>query len=441
MEETKQAGTSPAAGQGAQQPRPQPAQAPQAQPGAQGQGPQGQPAKPAQQGQQNTPPAKPAPPKPAQVNVLPAATPARPRRRHWMLLLSFVLWVIAPLCVVGWYLTAVAADQYASHVGFSVRTEEVGSAVELLGGITELSGSSSKDTDILYEYIQSQQIVRRVNERLDLASIYARPDDPVFGLGDDTRIEALADYWQRMVNVFYDRSSGLIEVRVLSFDPEDSFRIASVLFEESSTMINRLSAIARSDATRYAAEELAQAQERLTRARQDTTAFRNRTQIVDPSADIQGQMGLLNSLQTKLADAIIERELLIDSSSSNDPRVVQANRRIEVIRKQIAEERGQFGGTDGDGVRDYSELLAEYEALAANQEFAEQSYRSARAAYDAATAEAQRQSRYLASYIEPTRAETAEYPRDYMILLVAGAFLFFSWAIGAMGFYALRDRR
>lgn len=378
-------------------------------------------------------------PKPA---LRPTVSDARPRRRHMVLLLVFLLWVVVPMAVSIWYLYGVAKDQYASHVGFSVRTEEVGSAIELLGGITELSGSSSSDTDILYEYIQSQQLVRSVNEQLDLVSIYNRPDDPVFSLGEDARIEALAHYWERMVKIFYDRGSGLIEIRVLAFDPADAQAIASVVFSESSTMINQLSAIARADATRYAEEELAQAEERLKIANRELTAFRNRTQIVDPSADIQGQMGLLNSLQAQLAKAIIEHELLLQTSSQNDPRVVQEQRRINVIRQQIHAERQRFGGqqaTGGDNP--FSKLLEEYQALELDRQFAEKSYLSALATRDAAVTEAQRKSRYLATHIKPTLAETAEYPRRMMLLALMAGFLVVSWSIMVMVYYSLRDRR
>lgn len=370
-----------------------------------------------------------------------AAPSARPKRRHYFLLVSFVLWVIAPLGVSGVYLYSTALDQYASHVGFSVRKEEVGSAVELLGGITELSGSSSSDTDILYEFIQSQQLVRIVNERLNLTKTYHRPEDPIFGLSEDTRIEALSNYWKKMVKVFYDRGSGLIEVRVLAFDPQDAQNIATAIFEESTRMINELSAIARADTTRYAEEELNRAVERLKNARKAQTAFRNRTGIVDPSADIQGQMGLLNSLQAKLADAIIERELLLESTNEKDPRVVQAQRRIEVIQQQIDEERERFGGGESPESGQFSRLLEEYQGLAVDSEFAEKAYLSAQASYDASLAEAQRKSRYLASYIEPTLAETAEYPRRFVTLVVIGALMFISWSILTMIYYSLRDRR
>ena len=238
-----------------------------------------------------------------------------------MVLFSFLLLVVAPLGGAGWYLYTVADDQYASHVGFSVRKEEVGSAVELLGGITDLSGSSSSDTDILYEFIQSQQMVRIIDKRLNLKEIYHNPDDIIFGLGDDGRIEALSSYWGRMVKVFYDSASGLIEIRVLAFDPAHARAIAQAVFEESSRMINDLSTIAREDATRYAREELDRGVERLKAAKAAMTAFRSRTRIVDPLADIQGQTGLLNSLQEQLAAASAVRTSTLSSRMRMDSKM------------------------------------------------------------------------------------------------------------------------
>ncbi|MFD2741469.1 sugar transporter [Sulfitobacter aestuarii] len=372
------------------------------------------------------------------------APAARMRRRHLLLILSFVLWVLAPVSFSAWYLYGVAKDQYASHVGFSVRKEEVGSAIELLGGITELSGSSSSDTDILYEFIQSQQIVRLVDEKLDLTRIYHRPEDPIFSLGEDTRIEALADYWNRMIKVFYDSASGLIEVRVLAFDAQDAQDIALTLFDESSRMINELSAIARADAMSYAVEELDRAVERLKETRQAKIAFQNRTQIVDPSADIQGQMGLLNTLQSQLAATGIELRLLLDNSTpEGDPRVQQARRRIAAIEGLIEQERDKFGGAGSvvDSKDAYSELLGEFEALQVDLEFAQKSYLSAQAARDVAFAEAQRKSRYLAMHVAPTLAETPQYPRRLVLLGMLAALAFISWAIMVMIYYSLRDRR
>ena len=110
---------------------------------------------------------------PKVVEVAPIAPPAQMRRRHWGVLLSFVLLVLAPVGVSAWYLWAVAHDQYGSVVGFTVRQEEGGNASDMLGGFAASLGGAStqKDTDILYEYMQSRDLVVRVNEEVDALRI------------------------------------------------------------------------------------------------------------------------------------------------------------------------------------------------------------------------------------------------------------------------------
>jgi capsular polysaccharide transport system permease protein len=386
-----------------------------------------------------------ADPREGRASAVPPPVPrARMRRRHWGLLVSFVLAVLLPLAVTGWYLWRVAVDQYASTVGFSVRREEFQSAVDLLGGLGQISGASSSDTDILYNFIRSQELVARIDARLDLRSMYSRPwpADPVFAFNPSGTIEDLLDYWSYAVSVAYDGTSGLLTLRVLAFDPADAQAIATAIFEESSVMINELSAIAREDATRYARAELDRAVARLTEARQAMTDFRLRTQIVDPQADIQGQMGLLSTLQGQLAAALIEYDLLRETARPGDPRLAQAERRIAVIELRIAEERRKFGeGGQGPGGEDYARLVAEFERLSVERQFAEEAYRSARVAYDAAVAEAQRKSRYLAAHIRPTRAERSAYPQRWLLFGLSGFFLTCLWAVGALVYYSLRDRR
>ncbi|QDC11474.1 sugar transporter [Oceanicola sp. D3] len=355
-----------------------------------------------------------------------------------------ILMVIAPVAVAAWYLFTQAEDQYASTLGFSVRKEDTGSAVEILGGITDLTGgSSTNDTDILFEYIQSPNMVRAVMQEVDLVAAYTRASDPVFSLGEDTRIEAMSDYWTRMVQVYFDRSNHLIEIRVKAFTPQDAHAIALAIRKESDRTINALSAVAREDATRYARAELDRALERLKASRAALTEFRTRNQIVDPEADIRGRMGLLNTLQGELANALIELDLLRQNSRNDDPRIVQADRRVEVIRQRISEERARFS-SEGDANEEreaYSQLIGQYEALAVDQKFAEEAYVATLAAYDVAVADGQRQSRYLATYIEPELAETPLFPRRWSILMTLLGALATTWTVLTMVYYSLRDRR
>ncbi len=372
------------------------------------------------------------------------ARPAMARRRHYGVLVSFVVMVLVPAAIVAGYLWLVATDQYASTVGFSVRKEETSSAVEILGGITQLSGSSTSDTDILYEYIQSQKMVAKLQQKLDLATLWSKPEnDPVFAYHPDGTIEDLVEYWSRMVKVYYDSGSGLIEIRVLAFDPQDAQDIAREIYSESSDMINELSAIAREDAVRYAREDLTKAVERLKQAREAVTLFRNENRVVDPTADIATQAGLLGTLQTQLAEALIDLDILDGTTRSTDPRIARAERRIKVIEARIDDERRKRGITgSGDNQQKlFSTLVGEYERLIVDREFAEKTYISALASYDTALADARRQSRYLAAHIQPTKAEKSLYPQRGVLLGLITLFLFMAWAILVLVAYSLKDRR
>jgi capsular polysaccharide transport system permease protein len=363
------------------------------------------------------------------------------RRRHRAMVLLFLLWVVLPTALSAAYLYFVAADQYASRVGFSIRKEENSSAIELLGGITELSGNSSSDANFLYKYIGGREMMQAVDIKVGLKSIYARADDPVFGLSADATIEKMERYWNRMVKVFFDTGDGLIEVQVKAFAPADARKIAQTILDESSRMVNDLTDVAREDTIRYARDELDHSIDRLKNARQALTAFRNRTQIVDPGLDIAGRMGLLNQLQTELATSLIDLDMLQANTGARDPRIVQTQQRIDFIEDRIRSERAKVSDAESDEGVAYSKLLDEFESLRVDLEFAEKAYVSSLAAYDAAQAQAQKQTRYLAPYIAPTLAEEAEYPQRLLLIALIAGFLVLTWGIAALLFYSVRDRR
>lgn len=390
-------------------------------------------------------PASPARDAPAEAadRIRPAGM-ARSRRRHWIVLVSFLVMVALPTLLVGWYLWTQATDRYVSTMGFSVRTEEAESAIELLGGITGMSGSSSSDTDVLYDFLKSPEIVAKIDADLDLRGIWSS-GDPLFSYHPPGTIEDLTDHWQRMVGVYYNSATNILELQVQAFDAQNAHDITARIFEESSALINRLSAIAREDATAYARDELHTAVERLKTAREAVTRFRNRTQIVDPAASIQSQMGILSSLQEQLAQTLIDLDILRQITSENDPRIQQAERRIEVIEGRIGQESAKLGmgstssSAGSGGV--FADLVGEYERLMVDQQFAEEAYTAAMAAYDGAVAEARRQTRYLAAHIQPTLAERPTRPYRVELTAITVLFSFMIWGIIVLMAYALRDRR
>ena len=172
------------------------------------------------------------------------------------------------------------------------------------------------------------------------------------------------------------------------------------------------------------------------------TAFRNRTQTIDPASDLQSQAGLLANLQSQLAQALIDSDMLAASTQNANARGTQAATRIKVIEDRIAAERAKLGlGTNGASTEVFATMVGDFERLSVDREFAETGYRAAQLGYEAAQADVRRQTLYLAAHIAPTLAETAQFPQRQMILGTVFMFLFLAWSIAAMVYYSVRDRR
>lgn len=387
-------------------------------------------------------PAQPIRPSGPVINALPTASRSRLRRRHIALIGSFFIMVLLPVLVAAWYLWARAADQYSSMLGFSVHREDGASTLGLLAGISSFTSTgSTPDTDIIYNYIFSQQVVSEIQGELDLASIWSKPSgDPWYSYDTTGSIEDLLEYWKDMVSVYYDSSTRLMEVRVLAFDPDDAQRIAQAIYEKSGVMINKLNEIANEDAVAFSRKEMEETREKLIIARQEMTAFRNKYQIVDPTLDLQSQSTILSALEQELAQALIDFDLLVGTTAPDDPRMKVLDRRITVIRDRIAAERSKIG-TLGSDEQSMADVVAEYERLTVDREFAEASHTAARAAYEAARAQATRQTRYLAAHVLPTRAETSRFPEREKKLATVAVFLIMLWGVLVLVFYSLRDRR
>ncbi|QDY70101.1 hypothetical protein [Qingshengfaniella alkalisoli] len=377
-----------------------------------------------------------------------AVPKATVKRRHKFLGLSFVVMVLLPALLTIGYLWLRAEDRYASTTAFSVRTEDTGSALESFAGIPALGVSpmNTPDSDILYQFIQSQRMVEIIDQDVDLRSMFNvhHDQDPVFALDPSASLEDLVDYWSRIVSIIYEPDNGLMTLEVQAFNPQDAQRIGQAILEESSSLINELSQIARDDTIRLAQEELDKAAVRLKETRLELSRFRDIEQIVDPTADLAGQMGVIGALQQSLAEAMIRRDTLVGTTENpNDPRIVQADRTIEAIKARILDERenigaAQVGAKENDPL---SRIVGEYEGLLVDREFAEKSYLAALASYDSAVAEARRQSRYLAVHIQPTQAESAIYPRRVTLTILVSVMAFLIWTLFVLVAYSIRDRR
>ena len=282
-------------------------------------------------------------------------------------------------------------------------------------------------------------MVQAVDAKLDLRRIYNRagPRDFIFSLGAAPSIEALTNYWNRMVSVAIDVEGGIIHVRANAFTPGDATAVASAILAESGALVNRLSNQAREDAVRFARDELDETQEKLKVQRAEDRRLPPR----EPSGRSRRRRRRPDG--AALGDA--ERARQGDGRARPAPFLRRQRRPARPPgrtahrrdRKRIDDERSALGA-EGPGTT-LTDVVGSYEALRVDLEFAQAAYTQALAAETAARAEARRQSRYLAPHVTPTSAEDSLYPRRALLSGLALLFLFLGWGILMLFYYNVRD--
>ena len=371
------------------------------------------------------------------------------KTRHRLILLGFLLTVLLPSTVFSGYMFFWASDQYHSTTAFAVRSSQPVAATEILGMVMGGGGSESTTSNsyIVTDYIQSQAILKDLPEDIDLEAIFNRESsDFLFSMGSELPIEDRLNYWNDMVDVSFDATSSVIYVEVRSFRPEDSVSISEAVLERSEILVNKLSEANRRQTVRYAEEAVARAEARLKAIRKQMLAYRQETQEVDPEANAEIAAEMIAKLDQERAGREAEKATLMGYLDENSPRIRMLDQQIASLKGEITSVRKRLGtggsatGEAGDRRNNLSLRLADYSELAVEEEFAQQLYVTSLASLETARREADNKSLYLATFIHPTLSEDAQYPSRFLYSL--GAFLLLAglWSVVVLLYYNVRDR-
>lgn len=384
------------------------------------------------------------------------------KTRHIVIIATLIGCVFLPAIATAIYMFFIAADQYDSQVSFSVRSlSPAAASSSLLGMITsDVSGTTTSDSFILTQYLQSQQAVAAIDKEIDLRKLFNRQGaDWYFRLGAHKKIEDLVSYWNWMVSSSFESSTGIITVDVHAFSPQDARTIAQAILDKSQALVTTLSQQARNDAVSFAKGEVARAEMRLKFANRELQNFRDREQEIDPTANVKVAMDLISALQQQLTSARAEQKQLSGYLNKESPTLQLLNSKISSLEKQLAEEQrvlgtGDLGPVGGGNAAataaqsggrlppkaTLSSKVGRFQELSVEQDFAQKAYTSALAAAEKAEVEAAARDRFLATFVSPTVAETAEYPRRVIYTLLIFGALLILWASTVLIVYNIRDR-
>ena len=346
--------------------------------------------------------------------------PERPHKRRFLRHLPFFLLVILPTLFTAAYLYGFAADQYVSEARFVVRgpTQQAPGALSSLlqsAGVTR----AQDDTYAVQDYILSRDALAELVKDNALRDVYARPEADILSrfpeFGDHDSFEYLFKYYLKHVDVEMDTNTGVSELTVKSFRPDDSRRIAQALLGAGERLVNRMNDRERENALRDARKEVALAEQRVQDIANRIADFRNKQSLLDPNKQSVPMLQAIAALQAKLSSVRLELSQL----QPNSPLMASARQRAAALEAQIETAKSEITGTDSSLVP----KIREFDMLTLQRDFADKELASATSSLEAARINADRQQLYLEDIVKPNEPDYADYPRRMAILAVVFASL------------------
>ncbi len=353
------------------------------------------------------------------------------RNPYWGLCLLAIV-------VVSAYWALWATDRYVSRTVVVLESPQIASPdvsfASIMGG-----GGGSSDLLLLREHLLSVDMLRRVQEELDLREHYAGHGDLFSRLRDrDAPIEDLHRYYQRRVKIDMDEYAQVLKIEVQAYTPEFAHQMATLLLQAGEDHMNAMGHRLAEEQVRFLETQMERLQERFDVARANLLAFQNQHGLVSPTSTVESLNQVVATLEGDLARLQAQRNALASyqSQQSADMRRVQSE--IIALRDQIEMQRDRLAQAAGDSL---NRISAEYQTLELQAQFAQETYSSALAALENTRLEAARQLKQVSVLQSPLYPEYPTEPgRVYNSSVFALITIFLTFIFGMM-LMIIRDHR
>lgn len=357
---------------------------------------------------------------------------------------SFILLFVAPTMLASIYYSFIAADQYISEARFTVKSSD-GAGLQAFGGLSSLlSGGQSTDAAIVAEYIHSRGVLEEIGKKFDLRAMFTSGAyDKIAELKANATMEDLLDYWEGQVKVSVEQATGLVTLRVRTFNPEDSLNLSTELVKISERMVNKLTGRNEANSLDEAASELRRTKSNLEAAVSAMRDARNAAGILDAEISAKAYSDILTALNIEATKLDVQIGSLKKSSTTKGPQLRALEARSSSLKDQIESYESKTAGPSGFQGAGGTGSLADRSAVLSHKalelKIAQSEYARASTAYELERTTSERQRSYLLTYIQPRAAEESLYPRRILMSVAVLIVSLLVWAISAGLAVLVRD--
>lgn len=326
------------------------------------------------------------------------------------------------------YWGIIASDRYVSQASVEIsRTDMVGAANVDFGALLTGVGGNKQDQLMLREYLRSIDMLKKLDEKLDLRKHYSDSARDFFTRmwGKDTELEMFHEHYLSRTSIELDEYSGLLSIKVQAYTPEMAKAIADLLVAEGERYMNELGHAVARDQVRFLEKQVEEMGQRAIAARRELVAYQNAKGILSPQAMAETLQTTVSRLEAQLTDLKARRAAMLGYLSPQAPGIVDLNLQIQAIEKQIVQEQGRLTSPNA---KTLNVMLEEYQRLEMAAKFAEDVYKSALTALEKGRIESMRTLKKVAVLQSPSLPDYPLQPRRLYnivafaltILLIAG---------------------
>lgn len=353
--------------------------------------------------------------------------------------LAFGIIVALPTLVAACYYLLVASPRYVSESHFVVQRAGQGAPAALGLALSGVGLSpTSTDAFIVHEYIRSRSSLDYLKSKFDIIKIFSpgsadplsRAIRPWTANTNESQYKGI----QRFVTVGYDSTTGISTIRVEAFSPRDAQEVNLALLEGGEKVVNSMNERASASAVDEARKTVEESAERLQKAQDALTEFRNSQRFVDPEMTASEHSEIIGRLSAEIAT--LEAQLRQTRSETPDsPLLSSLQRRLEAYRLQLEQERAKIAG----GVNSLAPKLGAYEALVFERDLASRTLTAANQAFESARIDARRQHLFLDRVVNPDRPDKALQPKRLISILTILASCLLIYGCGYLVWAGMRE--
>ncbi|WP_404416348.1 chain-length determining protein [Vreelandella aquamarina] len=351
---------------------------------------------------------------------------------HW--LLAFIA-----IALVSIYWFVWAEERYVSNATVVLESPQVATPEISLSSLMGGSGGSTADLLLLREHLLSVDMLRYLDEELDLRAHYSEHGDIFATLRNPNGpIEDLHDYFLRRVEVELDEYAGVLNIRVQGYTPDFAHALATELLQAGENHMNEMGRRLAEEQVTFLENQMVRLEERFEETRSQLLEFQNEYGLVSPTTTVENINQVVATLEGDLARLQAQRNALASYQSNQSSELRRAEREIEALRDQIIEQRDRLAQTTGDSL---NRVSAEYQMLELRAEFAQETYSSALAALENTRLEAARQLKQVSVLQSPLMPEYPTEPERLYNSAVFAIITLFLALILSMMIMIIKDHR